>query len=75
MSPSAGSVRYRRAYSGTPRFRQVLEACCLGPDIAMLPNGELTELGEKGVSISGGQKVGSFPVVFDFHPNLRIRHC
>lgn len=38
------------------RYQQVLEACCLLPDMQELPNGEATEIGEKGVNLSGGQK-------------------
>lgn len=33
-----------------------VEACALGPDLAILPAGDSTEIGEKGVNISGGQK-------------------
>jgi ATP-binding cassette subfamily C (CFTR/MRP) protein 1 len=35
---------------------QVVEACALLPDIQMLPGGDLTEIGEKGINLSGGQK-------------------
>ncbi|KAI1798261.1 multidrug resistance-associated ABC transporter [Ganoderma leucocontextum] len=38
------------------RFREILKACCLEPDLEMLPNGEHTEIGEKGINLSGGQK-------------------
>ena len=38
------------------RLREVLAACCLEEDIAALPEGELTEIGERGVTLSGGQK-------------------
>ncbi|CEH19248.1 Multidrug resistance-associated protein/mitoxantrone resistance protein, ABC superfamily [Ceraceosorus bombacis] len=38
------------------RFQEVVEACALRQDIDMLPDGELTELGERGVTVSGGQK-------------------
>ena len=38
------------------RYRMVLDCCCLEPDIAMLPAGDATEIGEKGVNLSGGQK-------------------
>lgn len=37
-------------------YEQVLDACALRQDIAVLPNGDMTEVGEKGVSLSGGQK-------------------
>lgn len=36
--------------------QKVLEACCLKPDIAVLPAGDATEIGEKGINLSGGQK-------------------
>ena len=39
------------------RFREVVRACCLEHDLEMLPNGENTEIGEKGINLSGGQKV------------------
>jgi ABC-type multidrug transport system fused ATPase/permease subunit len=38
------------------RYRRILHACALGPDLAAWPAGDATELGEKGVSCSGGQK-------------------
>jgi ABC-type multidrug transport system fused ATPase/permease subunit len=37
-------------------YERVIDACALRPDIGMLPSGDLTEIGEKGVTISGGQK-------------------
>ncbi|RDX46560.1 multidrug resistance-associated ABC transporter [Lentinus brumalis] len=38
------------------RFRQIIKACCLEPDLEMLPNRVATEIGEKGINLSGGQK-------------------
>ncbi|XP_072046793.1 ATP-binding cassette sub-family C member 5-like [Amphiura filiformis] len=38
------------------RYDQVISACALEPDIALLPAGDLTEIGERGVTLSGGQK-------------------
>uniref|UniRef100_A0A673I3D3 Multidrug resistance-associated protein 1 n=1 Tax=Sinocyclocheilus rhinocerous TaxID=307959 RepID=A0A673I3D3_9TELE len=37
-------------------YQKVVEACALLPDLEILPGGDLTEIGEKGVNLSGGQK-------------------
>ncbi|KAA0175458.1 hypothetical protein FNF27_03158 [Cafeteria roenbergensis] len=37
-------------------YGAVLDACCLRPDLELLAHGEATEVGESGVSLSGGQK-------------------
>lgn len=37
-------------------YNKVVEACALGPDLKMLPAGDQTEIGEKGINLSGGQK-------------------
>lgn len=39
-----------------PRYLQVLKACALGPDLATFTDGDLTEIGDKGTVLSGGQK-------------------
>ncbi|KAH7105339.1 P-loop containing nucleoside triphosphate hydrolase protein [Auriculariales sp. MPI-PUGE-AT-0066] len=45
---------------GTPfdrkRYYQVLSACALIPDLKILEDGDKTEIGEKGITLSGGQK-------------------
>ncbi|XP_038072640.1 multidrug resistance-associated protein 7-like [Patiria miniata] len=38
------------------RYRTVVEACALLEDIKALPAGDKTEIGENGVTLSGGQK-------------------
>ncbi|KAH9380694.1 hypothetical protein HPB48_001532 [Haemaphysalis longicornis] len=38
------------------RYEQVIEACALKTDLAVLPAGDETEIGEKGINLSGGQK-------------------
>jgi len=37
-------------------YNTVIDACALRPDLDMLPAGDLTEIGERGITISGGQK-------------------
>jgi ATP-binding cassette subfamily C (CFTR/MRP) protein 1 len=37
-------------------YRRVLHACALEEDIAILPAGDHTEIGERGITLSGGQK-------------------
>jgi hypothetical protein len=38
------------------RYHMVLDAAALRPDIAILADGDATEIGERGVTLSGGQK-------------------
>lgn len=40
--------------------RSYKQACALAPDLQLLPGGDLSEIGEKGINLSGGQ-VG-FPI-------------
>jgi ABC-type multidrug transport system fused ATPase/permease subunit len=37
-------------------YDTVVDACALRDDLTQLPDGDLTEIGEKGVNLSGGQK-------------------
>jgi len=37
-------------------YQKVIEVCQLKPDLKQLPQGDLTEIGERGVTLSGGQK-------------------
>ncbi|OAT07043.1 ATPase [Blastomyces gilchristii SLH14081] len=38
------------------RYKLVLDACCLGQDMASFKHGDLTLIGENGTGLSGGQK-------------------
>ncbi|KZC08998.1 Multidrug resistance-associated protein 1 [Dufourea novaeangliae] len=37
-------------------YNRIIEACALNPDLKVLPAGDQTEIGEKGINLSGGQK-------------------
>eukprot|EP01133_Synstelium_polycarpum_P005288 gene5288-6130_t len=55
-----GSLRENILF-GTPydesRYQNILEICCLLQDIETLPAGDKSEIGEKGINLSGGQKM------------------
>ena len=38
------------------KYQEVIKRCSLAKDIKMLPFGDLTQIGERGVNLSGGQK-------------------
>ncbi|KAL8134639.1 hypothetical protein AgCh_009604 [Apium graveolens] len=38
------------------KYQETLEKCSLVKDLELLPRGDLTEIGERGVNVSGGQK-------------------
>lgn len=38
------------------RYNRVLESCALLTDLELLPAGDMSEIGEKGINLSGGQR-------------------
>ncbi|XP_028588496.2 ATP-binding cassette sub-family C member 8 isoform X2 [Podarcis muralis] len=40
----------------TQRYKAVIDACSLQPDIDILPHGDQTQVGERGINLSGGQR-------------------
>ncbi|XP_022257889.1 multidrug resistance-associated protein 4-like isoform X2 [Limulus polyphemus] len=55
----AGTVRDNVVFGNTfnnEKYQRILEVCALDKDIKQLPFGDKTLVGEKGVSLSGGQK-------------------
>ncbi|XP_073072380.1 ATP-binding cassette sub-family C member 8 isoform X3 [Manis javanica] len=38
------------------RYKMIIEACSLQPDIDILPHGDQTQIGERGINLSGGQR-------------------
>ncbi|KAJ8753048.1 hypothetical protein K2173_011816 [Erythroxylum novogranatense] len=55
----SGTIQYNVIF-GSPmdnqRYQNTLERCSLVKDLELLPHGDLTEIGNRGVNLSGGQK-------------------
>lgn len=49
------NILFGMAYDAE-RYNRVVEACALLSDFDVLPDGDQTEIGEKGINLSGGQK-------------------
>ena len=50
-----GNILFGREFD-PERYEAVLQACALKDDLAVLPAGDMTEIGERGINLSGGQK-------------------
>jgi ABC-type multidrug transport system fused ATPase/permease subunit len=50
-----GNILFGREFD-EDRYNQVVQSCALLDDLAILPAGDMTEIGERGINLSGGQK-------------------
>lgn len=50
-----GNILFGREFD-QQRYDEVVNACALLDDMSVLPAGDLTEIGERGINLSGGQK-------------------
>ena len=50
-----GNILFGRKFN-EDRYNEVVHACALSDDLAVLPAGDSTEIGERGINLSGGQK-------------------
>jgi len=50
-----GNITFGRNFD-SKRYKDVIEACALKADLDILPAGDMTEIGERGINLSGGQK-------------------
>ena len=47
------NILFGEEYDNT-KYNEILDMCCLRDDIAALPKADLSEIGEKGLNLSGG---------------------
>ncbi|XP_059667169.1 ABC transporter C family member 10-like [Cornus florida] len=55
----AGTIRDNILFGSVmndQRYQETIEKCSLVKDLELLPHGDLTEIGERGINLSGGQK-------------------
>ena len=54
-----GTIQHNITFGDTfqqEKFDQVVQACCLAPDFRQMNKGAETIIGERGITLSGGQK-------------------
>jgi ABC-type multidrug transport system fused ATPase/permease subunit len=49
------NILFGRNYD-SKRYHEILDICQLKQDLCLLPLGDLTVVGERGINLSGGQK-------------------
>lgn len=54
-APLRDNILFGKPYDPM-KYDKVIETCALKPDLGILPAGDKTEIGEKGINLSGGQK-------------------
>jgi ABC-type transport system involved in cytochrome bd biosynthesis fused ATPase/permease subunit len=52
------------------RYQQTLKACALLSDLELLEDGDETEIGERGINLSGGQKARGTPILMSLGTKL-----
>ncbi|KAJ3193531.1 Multidrug resistance-associated protein 1 [Irineochytrium annulatum] len=55
----SGSIRDNIVFGGKwdpMKYAMILESCALNKDLDLFPAGDMTEIGERGINLSGGQK-------------------
>ena len=50
------NILFSSSQEDVDRYKQVLEACALAPDLDSFKDGDLSNIGENGIGLSGGQK-------------------
>ena len=50
------NILFGKQYNST-LYNKVLDVCALVPDLKLFPAGDATEIGERGINLSGGQKM------------------
>ena len=50
------NILFGRPYD-QDRYDAVIEQCALTTDLDLLPHGDMTEIGERGINLSGGQRL------------------
>jgi ATP-binding cassette subfamily C (CFTR/MRP) protein 1 len=51
-----GNVLFGKSDKDIELYKLAIQSCCLEHDLTLLPNGDQCEIGERGITLSGGQK-------------------